>query len=171
MENKNIPTEKIAEFRLPRYQELPDVGLYLEQVVKYINGFLEPLGCMEITPSMISNYVKKKLINSPVKKQYNASQIAELFFVALAKSVLSIDNIGIMFDLMKETYSHSMAYDYFCTEFENRIFYIFGIKEKAAPSGVTTSEIKNMLDEVIGAMANIIHLEYCFEVYHKKNEL
>ncbi len=169
MENRNITTERMAEFRLPRYKELPDVGLYLEQVVKYINGFLEPLGCLEITPSMVSNYVKKKLIDSPVKKQYNASQLAELFFVALAKSVLSIDNIGIMFDLMKKTYTHPVAYDYFCTEFENRIFYIFGIKEKVAPSGVTTSEIKNMLDEVIGAMVNIIHLEYCFEAYHQNS--
>ena len=69
--NTSINKEKmnsIKTFRMPRYHELPNVGLYLEQTAKYINSFLAPLGCMEITTSMISNYVKKKLIDGPVKK-------------------------------------------------------------------------------------------------------
>ena len=45
----------IELFRMPRYREIPDVGLYLDQTVKYINRFLAPLGCEEITPSMVSN--------------------------------------------------------------------------------------------------------------------
>ena len=48
----------IKTFRLPRFREIPDMGLYLDQTVKYINRFLEPLGGMEITSSMVSNYVK-----------------------------------------------------------------------------------------------------------------
>ena len=44
--------EKVKDFRLPRYKELPDMGLYLEQVVRYINGVVVPLGCPEITSSM-----------------------------------------------------------------------------------------------------------------------
>ena len=48
----------IEGFRLPRYREIPNVGLYLEQVAKYINGYLNVLGYADITPSMISNYVK-----------------------------------------------------------------------------------------------------------------
>ena len=56
------------QFRLPGYQEIPNVGLYLEQTVKYLNEFLVPLGA-EITPSMVSNYVKKGLVSNPVRKQ------------------------------------------------------------------------------------------------------
>ena len=81
----------IELFRLPRYREIPDVGLYLDQTVKYINPFLAPLGFAEITPSMVSNYVKKGYIKSPVRKQYDAVQIAYLFFIAVAKNVLSMD--------------------------------------------------------------------------------
>ena len=51
----------IEQFRLPRYREIPDVGLYLDQTVKYVNRYLAPLGCMEITSSMVSNYVKKSV--------------------------------------------------------------------------------------------------------------
>ena len=31
--------EPIQSFRLPRYRELPDVGLYLEQVCKSLHDF------------------------------------------------------------------------------------------------------------------------------------
>ena len=67
---KRQMAEPIRGFRLPRYAEIPTVGLYLEQTIKYINGFLAPLGCLELTGSMVSNYVKKGLIPAPVKKQY-----------------------------------------------------------------------------------------------------
>ena len=87
---KEVKASRVQQFRLPRYQELPDVGLYLEQTTKYLNSFLAPLGCLEITSSMISNYVKKGLIANPVKKQYGREQIAYLFFIAVAKSVLSL---------------------------------------------------------------------------------
>jgi len=49
------------DFRMPRYAEIPDVGLYLEQVVKYVNDKLEIFN-LPITTSMISNYVKKGYI-------------------------------------------------------------------------------------------------------------
>ena len=68
----------IEKFRMPRYREISDVGLYLEQTVKYINGVLAPLGCMEVTASMVSNYVKNGFVPAPVKKQYYADQIAYL---------------------------------------------------------------------------------------------
>ena len=49
---------RMQEFRMPRYHEIPDVGLYLEQTIKYINSCLAPLD-IAVTASMVSNYVKK----------------------------------------------------------------------------------------------------------------
>ena len=46
---------QVQGFRMPRYRELPDMGLYLEQTVKYINNVLQPLGGTELTGSMVSN--------------------------------------------------------------------------------------------------------------------
>ena len=90
---------QISEFRMPRYREIPDVGLYLDQTVKYMNRYLAPLGCMEITTSMVSNYVKKGYISNPVRKQYSAEQIAYLLFIAVAKSALSMENITRLFQM------------------------------------------------------------------------
>lgn len=153
----------ISEFHIPRYRELPDVGLYLDQVAKYINSGLEALGCQEITTSMVSNYVKKGYIASPVKKQYYAEQIAYLFFIAVAKNVLSMENISRLFEMQRRTYETQVAYDYFCQELENMLQFIFGYKEELEEVGTTASEAKKILRSAITAMAQIIYLGYCFE--------
>ena len=164
--NTSINEEKInsiQKFRMPRYHELPNVGLYLEQTAKYINSFLQPLGCMEITTSMISNYVKKKLIDGPVKKQYYADQIAYLFFIAIAKNVLSMEHIQDLFVRQKSTYDNQTAYDYFCSELENHIFYLFGLKDTIDKIGTTSSTTKMMLQSVLISTSHIIYLNSCFQ--------
>ena len=163
---KTINEEKmnsIKKFRMPRYQELPNVGLYLEQTAKYINGFLAPLGCMEITTSMISNYVKKKLIDGPQKKQYYADQIAYLFFIAIAKNVLSMEHIQILFERQKETYPNQVAYDYFCSELENHIFFLFGLKDTIEQIGISSTSEKEMLKSVLISASHIIYLNNLFQ--------
>lgn len=157
----------IEKFRMPRYREISDVGLYLEQTVKYINGVLAPLGCMEVTASMVSNYVKSGFVPAPVKKQYFADQIAYLLAIVVLKRVLSMDHIGRLFDMQKKTYSSETAYDYFCMELENVLMHIFGLKDTVDQIGVTSSETKQMLRSAIIAAANIIYLNDRFEALNK----
>lgn len=148
----------IEGFHLPRYHEIPDVGLYLDQTIKYINRCLAPLGCMEITASMVSNYVKKGYIDSPVKKQYSDEQIARLLFITLAKSALSMENIARLFAMQRETYTAQVAYDYFCVELENILRYVFGLQDEMLTVGSSESVSKSMLRSTIIAVANIIYL-------------
>ena len=154
----------IQGFHLPRYQDLPNMGLYLEQTTKYINHFLAPLGCIEITSSMISNYVKKGLIPSPVKKQYYADQLAYLFFISIAKQVLSMENIIALIERQKKTYTIPVAYDYFCMELENMLYFIFGLTDTVEEVGVTQTHERNMLRSLIVAAAQIIYLDRCLAV-------
>ena len=152
----------IRSFHLPRYQDIPNMGLYLEQTTKYLNHFLSPLGCMEVTSSMISNYVKKGLIASPVKKLYYADQIAYLFFIVIAKQVLSMENIITLSERQRATYTIPVAYDYFCSELENMLYYVFGITDTVAQVGITATPEKDMLRSVIIAASQIIYLDRCF---------
>lgn len=155
----------IETFRLPRYREIPDVGLYLDQTVKYINRHLAPLGCMEITTSMVSNYVKKGYITNPVHKQYSADQIAYLFFITVAKSVLAMDHIARLFDMQKKTYDSQVAYDFFCQELENMLQYTFGLKAELDVVGTPEerTEAKTMLRSTITAVTHIIYLSSRFD--------
>ncbi len=163
---------RIEAFRMPRYREIPDVGLYLDQTVKYVNRYLAPLGCMEITSSMVSNYVKKGYISNPVRKQYDADQIAYLFFISIAKSVLSMDNIARLFDMQKRMYNSEIAYDFFCEELENMLQYTFGLKGQVDEVGTPTdkSETKTMLRSTIIAVTHIIYLSNRFETMKLSDE-
>lgn len=160
--------EKIKDFRLPEYRELPNVGLYLEQVTKYINSFLAPLGCMEITSSMVSNYVKKGVIDSPVKKLYYAEQIGYLFFVSIAKHVLTIENIMQLLNLQKDVYDSETAYNYFCKELQNVLWYICGLKDEMEQIGsMRNTEMKMIFRSIIISASHIIFLNSCFEELNK----
>jgi hypothetical protein len=165
---KGLFAAKIEDFRLPRYKELPNVGLYLEQVTKYINGYLVPLGYQELTTSMVSNYVKKGVIASPIKKQYYADQIAYLFFIAIAKSLLSMEHIAQLFDMQKKVYAPDIAFNYFCTEFENMLRFVAGQQDTL--NNIETvnveekTQTKMMLRSVLIAAAHSIFLRNCFEM-------
>lgn len=156
-------SQSVQRFRLPRYDEIPTVGLYLEQTAKYISEFLSPLEEGALTPSMISNYVKKHLIDSPVKKQYSREQIAYLFFIAVAKSVLSLDALTGFIRLQQHTYTLAQAYDYFCGEFENLLQFTFELKDTIDMSGEDTTDEKRLMFTCIVAAVQKIYLEKCLE--------
>lgn len=153
----------VQDFRLPRYEEIPNVGLYLEQVTKYINEYLFPILEGSLTPSMVSNYVKKHLIDNPVKKQYNRDQIAYLFFIAVAKSVLSLDALTNFIRVQQRTYCIQTAYDYFAAELENLIQYTFELKDTVDVVGQDDTDEKRLLYSCIVAVTQKIYLEKSLE--------
>lgn len=152
----------VRSFRLPAYSEIPDVGLYLEQTVKYVNSFLTPFSGMELTNSMVSNYVKKGILPNAVRKLYSREQIAYLIYIAVVKVSLSMDNINIMLRLQRATYSIDVAYEYFRQELENVLAYVFGLKDELDNVGEQTTEQKYMLRKAIIAVAHKLYLEQYF---------
>ena len=162
-ETKQQVSRSILEFRLPRYNEIPNVGLYLEQATKYVCEYLAPLGEYTLTPSMISNYVKKGLIANPVKKQYGRDHIAYLFFIALTKNVLSLDGLINFIALQKRTYSLQKAYDYFCQQFESILLFTAEAKDTLDIVGEDTTDEKRLLFSCIVAVTQKIYLERCLE--------
>ena len=108
----------MLKFQLPAYQEIPNVGLYLEQTLKYINDTFSAFRSVELTKSMISNYVKLGYLRRPVKKQYDREQIAALLFIAVSKQVLSMDNLGKLFRMQVELGSMEESYTAFKADFD-----------------------------------------------------
>ena len=153
-------------FRLPRYQEIPDVGLYLEQTTKYVNQCIRPLGFEDVTSSMIRNYVKQGLITNPIQKQYSANQIAHLIALVLLKQVTHLDYVSNLFQLLRahEKYTAQVAYDYFCEELENILYFRFGLKGSIEEVGITSSLEKEMLRSAVTAVSHIVYLNRCFQV-------
>ena len=63
MQNNEERIEKIIKHHLPRWNELPEIDLYLDQVVNYLEKYLGILSSNDddkiITKTMINNYVKQ----------------------------------------------------------------------------------------------------------------
>ena len=167
---KTIFAHKIRDFRLPSYSEIPDVGLYLEQVTKYVNGIIEPLGCPAITSSMISNYVKQGVVSAPERKLYSRDHLVYFIFISIAKTVISIDDVAMLYEKQRELYDIPTAYAYFCEEFENMLLYISGLKEQVDNVGVTESKLKTTLRSVIMAAANIVFVNNSLTVLRESTD-
>jgi len=162
----------VKDFYLPTYEQIPDMGLYLEQTVKYVNNCFENFPEMQLTASMVSNYVKKGLISNPVKKLYYREQIAHLIFIAATKLSTSIDNLSIMLVLQLATYPTEVAYEYFRMELRNMLEYVFGLKELPELIGSReNTEQKIMLRNAITAIAHKMYIEiYLAELRHEMND-
>lgn len=153
-------------FRLPRYHEIPNVGLYLEQTTKYVNQCVQPLGFDAVTGSMIRNYVKQGLIANPIQKLYSANQIAHLIALILLKQVTHLEYVSSLFQLLNrhENYTDEVAYNYFCEELENILYYRFGLTDSIREIGVTSTLEKEMLRSTLTAVSHIVYLNRCIRV-------
>ena len=160
-----------AGFALPRYGELPSVGLYLDQTVQYVNGHFRTFCGMELTASMVSNYVKKGLLSHPVKKKYTREQLAALMYIAVAKTVLPMENIDTLFRMQRAHCSAGTAYDTFCEELEACLPFVFGCTRRAPAGEDAATDERLLLRSTIFAAANKMYLDCCFDALRQEQAL
>lgn len=84
--------------RLPLWDELPGIPLYMDQVLILLNGYLYPDNdgvpdSRALTPSMINNYIKFRIFPPSVKKKYYRHHLAALIMVCVLKETVSISDI------------------------------------------------------------------------------
>lgn len=106
MDNINQSLEKwlneLNNFSFKDYESLPDLELYMEQVINYLERQLDIFKTStldkQITSSMINNYVKGEVLDSPIKKKYNKNHIAAIEQICTLKQVLSIAEVKEILD-------------------------------------------------------------------------
>ena len=134
MESKNNPEliseyhdlcKKISEHKLPRWDFLPDIDLYMDQVISVMEKFLNVYNIGDsddsskiITPSIINNYVKLKVLPSPVKKRYSRTHIAYLIIICILKQTLSISSIKQIIERRLKCKTIDLIYNEFCDMYE-----------------------------------------------------
>lgn len=97
--------DSINEYTPASWDRLPELELYMDQVITFMNRQLEPFntdGERLLTPSMINNYVKDEVLPRPEKKKYSRSHLAMLFMICTLKSVLSLPEISALLSGLTE---------------------------------------------------------------------
>jgi len=154
--------QQFTVFHCPRWNELPDLELYMDQVVSYIDSHLSAFDLEEegksITSTMINNYVKQHLVAAPKKKRYTRQQLAKLMVITVLKRAFSITEIDQMTQLVKSRYDIPQAYDYFCAELERALAAAFGAPQHASPAPDDSEEYAALL-AVMRAFANKVYVQ------------
>ncbi len=166
MDKKPLCPDIVRSLHLPRYEQLPDTGLFLEQASAYIDQCLGALPGLRLTGSMISNYVKKGLLPNPVRKQYKREQIAQLIFITVAKTVLTMEEIQLVFQVQQRDYPMQQAYDYFCQELEQSLQYVFGCRTRPPSPPAEQTGAVLVLHSIILTAAHRLYLTARFAQYH-----
>ena len=83
--------------------------------------------------------------------------------LALLKHVTPLEHISDLFLILRKggSYTVPVAYDYFCEEMENILYFRFCLKDTVEDVGITSSLEKEMLRSAITAVSHIVYLNRC----------
>ncbi len=156
--------EVIMKIHIPRWNELPEIDLYLDQVVNYLEKYLTQYSVNKedkiITKTMINNYVKQGIMPAPEKKKYSRAHIAYLMVICILKQVYSISDIGKLISLTIRYFEISKAYNRFCANLEISVKNVFSKKE--FPNTDRMTEEQYLLKNVVQSVADKLYVEMKF---------
>ncbi|MBE6017160.1 MAG: DUF1836 domain-containing protein [Lachnospiraceae bacterium] len=158
-------------YRLPAWEDIPNIGLYMKQLTSMIKEYLDYLppelkGEELITPAMVNNYVRKKIMPEPEEKKYYRKHIVFLIMICSLKQSLSIPTIQTMIPVdiadakLKETYDsyvkqHQIAVRYFIQQVR---LAAGGILDHKVNSVIATDQASELImtSAVVGGFARLM---------------
>lgn len=115
MENKLKELNEIMEDINPHtWDSIPDIDLYIDQVLDYMKRQHPGLKMNEsLTSSMINNYAKQGLLPRAKGKKYNREHIACLTIICLLKQITSVSDTKLLLgNMLKDSDYHSLYEKY-----------------------------------------------------------
>ena len=116
---------RMARQRLPHWDELPDLELYMDQVLSLMERYLGSYPGFDrkgLTASMVNNYVKLGVMPPPVKKKYTRVQLSHLIIICVLTTCLPIESINNMIvSSAQSEETEGAGYDRFCALFEEAV--------------------------------------------------
>ena len=141
-------------YHLPEWEELPKIDLYLDQVIGLVNNYVgffvyDPVEDKLLTPSMVNNYVKLRLIPAPVRKKYGRRHIALLLMICTFKQSVSMAAMSAMLPPDDEEIIHQ-EYVRFTASYERISSYVVQqAKASAAPIYDETSHTGTEVSDLV----------------------
>jgi len=163
----------ILGFHCPRFNELPTIPLYKDQVISYVEEVLKPLNLNPneklLTPTMLNNYVKQRVVTPPIGRRYTEKHLAYLIVVCLFKQVYSLTEICEMIRIQMDLYSTEQSYNYFCVELEKALQFVFSDRKSIEPNSATTVTFES---EVLrSAVMSVAHKLFIQKYLQDKNKI
>ena len=111
--------QRMAQERPAPWDALPDLPLYMDQVVSYLGRQLITFGEGDgLTSAMINNYIKDGIVPRARGKRYEREHLASLTAVAALKQVLSVKDMGALMSNSAMQGDPRERYEHFCAELD-----------------------------------------------------
>jgi len=92
--------KSLADERPAAWDSLPDIDLYMDQVLGYMRRQLySSRPESNVTAAMVNNYIRDGLMPRTNGKKYSRGHIARLTTICVLKQVLSVGDISLLFRL------------------------------------------------------------------------
>ncbi len=150
MDSQKFDPEITENFNVPRWQELPSIDLYMDQVTNFVNSclgpFFEIVGTAPLTKNMVNNYVKAKIVKAPENKRYNRLCIAMIIVVYILKSCYETEEVGRLIQLGIGIESIELTYNRFCEALERAVRAAFRGEIHVVDENIKGRENKYLMD-------------------------
>ena len=158
MQDINEYIKKVEAHTLPRWDQLPDFELYMDQVISLMQKYLEPYILKDdtLTPSMINNYVKMEALPAPIKKRYSKEHISRLIIICLMKRQFALPTISSIINTESVNNDIVAFYNYVVEQYE--------IASKNALKELEEHSIKGALLLAISSCANYTTAQYTVDI-------
>lgn len=114
--------ERLTDHRPAAWDALPDIALYMDQLIAYLPRQLIRYEETDVlTSAMVNNYIKDGLVPRAKGKRYDRTHLAYLTAICALKQVLSVKEMKAL--LQSGTLGHEpeQVYDYFCRELDRAL--------------------------------------------------
>lgn len=122
MEELKQLKQRLKEERPAGWEALPDIPLYMDQVVAYLSRQMISFEETDaLTPAMINNYIKAGLVARANGKKYGQEHLAYLTAVSAIKQVMSVREMRALVSIGQEGRDSRQLYDYFCDSLDRAL--------------------------------------------------
>lgn len=159
--------EQLTNHSLPSWDNLPDIELYMDQIIsiieKYLKIYIKVTNSDKlITRSMINNYVKLEIIPSPNKKKYSKVHLAYLLIICTLKQTLNMATIQKIMPVdMSEEEVMNTYNSFVINQHKAYLYVVENTKAVSAPILSYEGENKERVNDLImqvAASANIFKI-------------
>ena len=114
---------RMEQERPARWEELPDLALYMDQIISYMPRQLIHFDESEtLTSAMVNNYIKDGLVPRADGKRYGPVHLGYLTAVCALKKVLPVRDIGVLLSAGQQTdKDNETLYNYFCAALDRAL--------------------------------------------------
>ena len=120
---------KTIDIHIPGWEELPEIALYMDQLLSFINGtsreFSEAVGWAPLTATMVNNYVRAGIVDAPVKKKYSKKSLAMIIAVYILKTCYTTEEISKLIKMGLDFGEPGIVYDRFKEAIEDAVRSVF----------------------------------------------